>query len=153
MSILQPRAHPCTRKPLPRLRSDRMFWNFYLNGVDKSALSVRGSAHALMSISNLNARDNLDACRLLVHYANLKSEETSFMWIWLIFKKFQLWNFLKFWKFGVFWLLGHYSNLKSEEIGFMWIWRIFKKFQFWKFWNFFNIWNFFLFDDMSYKHF
>ena len=106
VSIPQPRAHSCTRKPRPRPRSDRVFWNLYLNGVDKSARSVRGSARTLMYISNWNTRDNLDACGLLDHFSNLKSEETNFIWVWRIFKKFQFWkfwNFLKFWKFGVFW--------------------------------------------------
>ena len=43
--------------------------------------------------SNLNCRDNLDDLWLLGHYSNFKSEETSFVWIWRICKKFRFWRF------------------------------------------------------------
>ena len=101
MYISQPCAHPCARKPRLRPRSGQFFWNFPLYGVDKNARSARGSARTLFSIWNLNSHENLDAFWSLDHYISSKSEETGFMWIWCIFKKFQFWNFfkiLKIWK-------------------------------------------------------
>ena len=99
----QPCTHPCARKPRPRPRSNQMFWNLHLNGVTKIAHSARGSARAVFSICNLNLHENVDAFWLLGHWHSLKSEETGFMWIWCVFKKFQFWKFFKISKKLIFW--------------------------------------------------
>ena len=106
VNISQPRARPCAWKPRPRPRTNKIFCNLHLHGFEKTARSARGGARAHMMISNLNSYDNLDDFWLLDHYSNLKSEETSFVWISCIFKKFQFWkfeNFFKIWNFFALW--------------------------------------------------
>ena len=89
----------------PQIRPD--FLKFASTwGGENCAQRARGGARALMSISNLNLHDNLDDFWPLGHQYNLKSEETSFVWISCIFKKFQFWkfdNFFKIWIFFAFW--------------------------------------------------
>ena len=118
VNISQPHAQNCARKPSPWPRSDKILCNLHLHGVEKTAHSAREGARALMTISNLNSHNDLDDFWLLDHYFNLKSEETSFVWISCIFKKFQFWKFGFFlWKFEFFLLFDEmYVSICNEAI-------------------------------------